>query len=155
MVLELMKNITVFMVFILIALTPIVINLNAQYIIKHSDNNYAVIVVGRYAGRYQDALPKNFQKYYTWYLNSAGRTYSMLKDTYGYSDENIFLLVTIREGYTIPDSFNVDWIDYISNKDNLKYVLSQFKPGGDIWLNNNDSLVFTFINHGNDEDKLT
>lgn len=141
------------MVFILIALTPIVVNLNAQYIFKDSDNNYAVIVVGRYAGRYQDALPKNFQKYYTWYLNSAGRTYSMLKDTYGYSDENIFLLVTIREGYTIPDSFNVDWIDYISNKDNLKYVLSQFKPGGDIWLNNNDSLVFTFINHGNDEDK--
>lgn len=121
---------------------------------KSSDGRkYAVIVVGRYAGRLQDAFPKNFQQYYGWYLNAAGMMYSMLKDTYGYTDENIFLLTSLREQYDTPDSFNPNWIDYESNKENLKDVLSQFKPGGEIWMNINDSLIFTYINHGSDEDE--
>ncbi len=149
-----MKKIITFTAIILITFSSLTPTLNAMFKINESiNNNYAVIVVGRYAGRLLDTIPKNFQKYYTWYLNSAGRTYSMLKDTYGYTDENIFLLVTTKEQYTIPDSFNINWIDYESNKENLRYVLSQFKPGGDLWLKNNDSLVFTFINHGSDEDK--
>ena len=79
--------------------------------------------------------------------------YSMLKENYGYTDENIFLLVSFRERYDIPDSFNTDWVDYNSTKENLHFVLSMFKPGGAIWMNFTDSLVFTYINHGSDEDK--
>lgn len=117
------------------------------------EGKYAVIVVGRYVGRWQDSLPNNFEKYYGWYLNSAGMMYNLLRESYNYSDENIFLLVSLREKFEIPSSFYPEWIDYDSNKENLKKVLSYFKPGGDIWMGNKDSLVFVYINHGLDEDK--
>lgn len=137
----------------LLLLSPSLISIGYENIDASEMRKYAVIVVGRYAGRFQDVLPANFQRYYGWYLNSAGMMYSLLRDTYGYTDKNIFLLVSLRERYDVPDSFDPDWIDYESNKDNLRDVLSRFKPGGDIWLKNDDSLVFTFINHGLDEDK--
>ena len=112
---------------------------------------YAIIVVGRYAGRLTDTLPKNFQQYYAWYLNAAAMTYSMLKDTYGYKDDHIFLLVSLREQYQIPDSFNPEWIDFPSTKNHLLLVLNSLKPGGDIWMKDDDTLFFTYINHGMDE----
>ncbi|MDG6219258.1 MAG: hypothetical protein QCI00_07440 [Candidatus Thermoplasmatota archaeon] len=152
-----MKKIIALIAIIVILLSAMVVNIHAQDGGDNLDcnlgNKYAVIVVGRYAGRLRDIFPENFQRYYGWYLNSAGMMYAMLKDTYGYAEENIFLLVSLRERYDIPDSFDPEWIDYESNKDNLRKVLSRFKPGGDIWLKSEDSLVFTFINHGVDEDK--
>ena len=129
-------------------------NLNAYCSFNSSDGKkYAVIVVGRYAGRWQDAIPQNFQQYYTWYLNSAGATYSMLKDTYGYTDEDIFLFATLRNRYDIPKTFNPEWIDHESNKENLRNLFYEFKPGGELWIHSNDTLMFIYINHGIDEDE--
>ena len=68
---------------------------------------YAVIVIGRYAGKLQDALPEKFQQYYRWYHNSAGRLYTTLKEKYGFTDENIILLASIREKYEIPETMKV------------------------------------------------
>jgi hypothetical protein len=154
---SLMIKIITFIVVFSIVLPSFIVDVPVQgsydSIDDDSGSKYAVIVVGRYAGLFKDFFPKNFQKYYTWYLNSAGTMYSLLKDTYGFTDENIFLLVTLRERYDIPDSFNPDWIDYDSNKDTLQEVLSRFKPGGDIWLQSDDALVFTYINHGGDDNK--
>lgn len=135
--------------------SKLISNLSAGDIIIKAEGGekFALIVVGRYAGRLLDMFQDNFQQYYSWYLNSAGMMYSMLRNTYGYSDENIFLLVSLKDQYDIPSSFNPDWIDYESNKENLKYILAEFKPGGNIWMENDDSLFFTFINHGLDEDE--
>jgi hypothetical protein len=142
----------VFIIYIILSITimPCIYanNFNGQH---SSCESYAVIVVGRYAGILKHILPKNFQQYYRWYLNSAGMTYSMLKDTYGYTDDHIFLLVSLRERYDIPDSFDANWIDYPATKENLKLVLDKFKPGGEIWMKDTDTFVFTYINHGLDE----
>ena len=113
---------------------------------------YAVIIIGRYAGLWKHLLPSNFQQYYTWYLNAAGMTYTMLTETYGYQDEHIFLLVSLRNRFTIPHSFQPDWIDYTSTKDNLESVLNQFKPGGSHWASAEDSLLFVVIDHGIDDE---
>lgn len=148
------KKITILIIIYLLSSLAVQPLINAHILGLHkSGDTYAIIVVGRYAGRLQDVFPKNFQQYYTWYLNSAAMTYSMLKDTYGYADENIFLLVSLRERYLVPDSFDPDWIDYPSTKTHLKLVLDKLKPGGDIWMKDDDSLVFTYINHGMDEEE--
>ena len=115
---------------------------------------YAVIVVGRYAGMLKDALPENFQKYYGWYLNAARMMYETLRDVYGYDGENIFLFVSLRNRYQLPDGFDSSWIDYDSNKQNLQNVLNKFKPGGEIWLDSNDSLLFCYIDHGADNSEI-
>ena len=149
------KKITILIIIYLLSSLAVQPLINAHILSLHNEpgDAYAIIVVGRYAGRLQDVLPKNFQQYYTWYLNSAAMTYSMLKDSYGYADENIFLLVSLRERYLVPDSFDPDWIDYPSTKEHLKLVLDKLKPGGDIWMKDDDSLVFTYINHGMDEEE--
>lgn len=149
------KKITILIIIYLLSSLAVQPLINAHILGLHNESGdaYAIIVVGRYAGRLQDVFPKNFQQYYTWYLNSAAMTYSMLKDTYGYADENIFLLVSLRERYLVPDSFDPDWIDYPSTKEHLKLVLDKLKPGGDIWMKDDDSLVFTYINHGMDEEE--
>jgi len=136
----------------------LMLNISQISIIKSNENNqiesekYAVIVVGRFAGRLRDLFPENFQKYYRWYLNAAGMMYSSLKENYNYKDENIFLLSSLRERYEMPDSFDASWVDFNSTKDNLKHIMNRFKPGGDIWLDSHDSLLFCYINHGSDED---
>jgi hypothetical protein len=130
----------------------IIISLNVSGItINKSQQKFAVIIVGRYAGQWQDVFPDNFQKYYGWYLNAAGMMYSTLRDTYDYSDESIFLLATLRENYETPESFNPEWVDFESNKENLHDVLLSFKPGEKNWLKHQDSLLLCYINHGNDE----
>lgn len=138
------------LIFSSLAVQPLIL---AEFTSVHDESGdaYAIIVVGRYAGRLQDIFPKNFQQYYTWYLNAAAKTYSMLKDSYGYTDDHIFLLVSLRDRYQIPNSFDPDWIDYPSTKEHVKLVLEKCKPGGDIWMKDDDTLVFTYINHGMDE----
>ncbi|MBS3778070.1 MAG: hypothetical protein KGY65_05255 [Candidatus Thermoplasmatota archaeon] len=149
-----MKKMKVIIVLVFMILPQFFVEVTAEKNLNQPmDNKYAVIVVGRYAGGFRELFPENFQKYYSWYLNAAGMAYSMLKDHYGYSDENIFLLASLREQFVIPDSFNPSWIDYKSNKENLKNVLYNFKPGGKFWMDGTDSLVFIYINHGSDQQK--
>jgi len=120
---------------------------------------YAVIMVGRYFGLWNYGHPQwNYdmiQQYYTWYLNDAGRLYTTLQDTYGYDNDSIFLLVRTLPEYffEIPESFDPDWIDYISSEENLEAVLGTFEPGGENELTQNDQLFFCFIDHGGNKDE--
>jgi hypothetical protein len=74
----------------------------------------------------------------------------MLKNTYGYDDDHIFLLVKLVPGLTIPEEFKKikDLIDYTSSKSNLELVLSKFQSGGSNALGEDDSLIILLINHG-------
>lgn len=144
---------TIILILILIVSMIIPSVIAEQKKIVESSEKYAVIVVGRYAGVIKHIMPKHFQQYYTWYLNAAAMTYTMLTEKYGYTDENIYLLVTLRERYSVPDSFYSDWIDAPSTKNDLKQVLDEFKPGGSIWSDADDFFFFTFIDHGIDENE--
>lgn len=147
------KTIVVFIIalFLTISVMSSLIGISAPD--KNADGEkYAVIIIGRYAGLWKHLFPSNFQQYYTWYLNAAGMTYTMLTDTYGYQDDHIFLLVTLRERFIIPDTFQTTWIDDRSTKENLKNVLHQFKPGGLHWAKDDDTLLFVVIDHGVDDE---
>jgi len=123
------------------------------------DNKYAVIFVGRYFGAlYQWTNLSWIQQYYTWYLNDAAKMYLMLRDTYEYSEDNIFLLVRLLPDnipnpdgdsyFQVPDIFDTSWIDYTASEENLEMVLNKFKPGGEKELTLDDSLYVTIIDHG-------
>jgi len=117
---------------------------------------FAVIMVGRYYGLWKwGNLSYNLERiqdYYTWYLHDAGKMYTTLQDTYGYDNDSIYLLVKLLPPYfTIPDSFNTDWIDYNSTEENLETILNNFKPDGENELSEQDSLLFCFIDHGGNE----
>ena len=128
---------------------------------------YAVIMVGRYFGLWtrsyllnMSAFLNTVQQYYTWYLNAASMAYTTLRDTYGYDEDNIFLLVKLlpdniyfngKQYFTIPEVFDSAWVDYTSSEENLENVLNTFKPGGENELTENDQLFFCFIDHGANE----
>ena len=134
---------------------------------------YAVIMVGRYSGptilSYIFDIPeflKQANQSYVWFLNSAGMMYNTLHDTYGYDEDNIFLLVHMLpvityQGKTyfntIPTTFNTSWLNYgstyDSTKENLETVLSTFNPGGENELTENDQLFICFIDHGGNENE--
>jgi hypothetical protein len=130
---------------------------------------YAVIMVGRYSGptilSYISDIPgflTQANQSYVWFLNSAGMMYNTLHDTYGYDEDNIFLLVHLLpvityQGKTyfntIPSTFDPDWIDYESTKGNLEAVLGTFEPGGANALNDQDQLFICFIDHGANEEE--
>jgi len=150
------------------------LNLKAQ---PTPPQKYAVIMVGRYFGGWMTLFdlfdPENLldildtiQQYYTWYLNDAGRLYTTLHNTYGYDDENIFLLVRLlpeeiwipgigNHNFEIPETFDPDWNDYNENlgnlEENLETVLRDFRPDGENELSEDDSLFFCFIDHGGNE----
>jgi len=122
---------------------------------KEVSQRYAVIFVGQYFGMWFNFQPiknyKRIQQYYTWYLNDAGQTYKMLRDTYGYSEENIFLLVKLLPEclFDIPtEQFNKSWVDGTCDEEILEDVLTSFKIGGSNELSENDSLLFLMIDHG-------
>lgn len=142
------------------------------------EDSYAVIYVGRYFPRLDfnksnwggEGGWKNLetiQQYYTWYLTSASRIYKMLQDKYGYDDDHIFLIVqklpdfiqvsieeegdTIKKTFfRIPDIFNPKWIDeeYSSDESGLETVLKQFKPNKENSLDDKDTLIVFYIDHG-------
>jgi len=115
---------------------------------EYTSEKYAVIMVGRFFGSIYD-IPTLHEKHYKWYLNDAARFYNMLKNTFGYDDDHIFLLVKLLP-LPMPEEFKVvkDLIDYESSKLNLELVLSKFQPGGSNELDEDDSLVILLINHG-------
>lgn len=119
---------------------------------NETKQKYAIIIVGSYFNR-KINIPsiKSISQYYKWYLNDAGKTYTMLRDRYNYSEENIFLLVNLlpESFFEIPTkTFNKSWIDGKANKENLKEILNSFKLGGKRELSEKDQLLFLMINHG-------
>jgi len=128
---------------------------------------YAVIMVGMYSGptilSYIFDIPgflKQANQSYVWFLNAAGMMYNTLHDTYGYDENNIFLLVHLLpvipyQGKTyfntIPPTFNTNWKRYESSKENLESILKTFEPPGSNALNNQDQLFICFIDHGGNE----
>jgi len=131
-----------------------------QYQHQTPQKKYAVIMVGQYYGLWKWYYLLNLtvfldivQQYYTWYLNDAGKLYSTLYNTYGYDHDHIFLLVKLLPDYfVIPDTFNPDWIDYVSSKENLETVMDTFIPGGENELTEQDQLFFCYIDHGANEE---
>ena len=93
-----------------------------------SNDRYAVIMVGRYLGVFSQILnPSVIQNYYNYYTRDAARMYKTLRDVYGYSEENIFLLVKQLPGFQINNEFDLSWIDYTSSEENLEMVLFNCK----------------------------
>ena len=70
-------------------------NKNLNFLNQQSDSEkHAVIMVGRYFGLLSQMVNRNaIQNYYTNYLRDAGKMYTTLRDTCGYFEENIYLLV--------------------------------------------------------------
>lgn len=121
----------------------------------NSSQKYAIIMVGQYFGLWSSFAPfvnyEKIQQYYTWYLNDAGRYYEMLRDNYGYDDDNIFLLVKLlpERLFKMPtEHFNKSWVDDTCDEKILKDIFNSFKPDGKNELNENDTLSFVMINHG-------
>ncbi|MCX6667417.1 MAG: hypothetical protein NTV74_04150 [Euryarchaeota archaeon] len=134
---------------------------------------YAVIMVGRYSGptilsylTNITAFLENANLSYYWFLKAAGMMYNTLHDTYGYDEDNIFLLVHMLpvityQGKTyfntIPTTFNTSWLNYDSTydstKENLETVLSTFEPDGANALDDQDQLFICFIDHGGNENE--
>jgi len=144
---------------IIVQLICIILILSTFTVYAQSDSStsseskkYAVILVGQYynRGAIKVTIP-TVQQYYTWYLNDAGRIYSMLKERYDYSDENIFLLVNLLPNclFDIPeDVFNISWVDGDCDEKLLGSIFESFKPGGSRELSESDQVLFLMINHG-------
>jgi len=127
------------------------ISINSHSVVP--SQKYAVIMVGRYFGRWNFFRPKlnlqMIQQFYIWYLRDAARVYVTLRDTYGYDEENIVLLVRLLpDFFEVPEDFDISWIDYVSSESNLENLLNMFELGGERELAENDSLFFCFIDHG-------
>jgi len=181
------KTIIIFIATILVCSNITVNALNSLSEANNSTKNsldneqYAIIMVGRYfpkidfnqthwgpEGNWTNL--EEIQKFYTWYLKDASRMYTMLRDKYGYNEENIYLLVkqlpdfinvsynqTDAEGkiikktfFKIPTEFNPKWIDkeYSPDESGFKKLLNTFKPNGKNSLTSEDSLFVCFIDHG-------
>ena len=109
-----------------------------------TDDKYAVIMVGRYFGTLSALVtPDGVQQYYTYYLTDAARMYNMLKDTYGYQEDNIYLLVKTYASLDMPAEFDPNWIDYVSSEANFQMVLNNLNS-----LTEEDSLLICVIDHG-------
>lgn len=122
-------------------------------LISQQSRKYAIIIVGRYGGLIRDMTSENLQQYYGWYLNAAAMLYTILLETYQYEEEHIYLFTSLRDSLEEPAIFNEQWIDYPTSKTQIHALFTEFKPGGTIWLTNNDSLLVCFINHGSDDDR--
>jgi len=113
-------------------------NINCFYY----NNRYAVIIVGVY----QDP------QHYKWFTNDAQRQYNVLTEKYGFSDDNVFVLIAVKEGEEWEENLSCDpsIIDMDSTETNIKNVFKKFKPGGEHELDKNDLLVVEVISHGLD-----
>ena len=116
---------------------------------ENDQERYAVIMIGRFIGSISDIRTVH-ERHYTWYLKAAALTYNMLKYTYGYDDDHIFLLVKTIPIFSTPDSFKEieHLIDYSPSKENLELVINKFKENGNLELDDTDSLFLCLINHG-------
>ena len=104
------------------------------------ENRNAVIVVGVY----------QTQQHYTWYLKAAQNLYnSLTSERYGFTDEEIHVLLVIRDDYDPPEIFNPDIVDAPATIEEIQNVLSRFKTSGDLAHSGSDMLMFTWISHGN------
>ncbi len=122
--------------------------------INSSKNKYAIIVVGRFIGSIYDIFPDRTQQYYDWYSNAVQLLYTSPKDEYHYTDEHIFLLFSLREHFVLHAGFYEYWIDFNSSKENLASLLDSFNIREENELHENDTLLFCFIYHGNDDSRI-
>jgi hypothetical protein len=110
-------------------------------------------MVGRYYGLWNFFKPtwnkQVVQNYYTNYLTDAGKLYKTLRDTYGYDEDNIFLLVKLlpEKFFSMPTNcFDPSWVDNQQNENlvtSLKNTLNSLKS-----LSEDASLLFCFVGHG-------
>ncbi len=105
-------------------------------------NRYAVIIVGVY----QDP------QHYKWFTNDAQRQYNVLTEKYGFSYDDVFVLITVKEGKEWDENLSCDpsIIDMASTEANIKKVFTKFTSGGEHELDKNDLLVVEVISHGLD-----
>jgi hypothetical protein len=104
------------------------------------ETRHAVIVVGVYNG----------QQFYTWYLSAVQNLYnSLLSERYGFTAEEVYVLLVVRGDYVKPEIFNPEIVDGPATKEEISSVLAKFKTGAELAHTENDMLMFTWIGHGN------
>lgn len=101
------------------------------------ENKYAVIIVGYYGD----------QQHYEWFSNDAQRQYNILNDTYGFSDENIYILMTLRDEWEESLRINQSIIDFNATEKNISMVFQLLENK----ITANDLLYVAVINHGGDD----
>jgi len=137
-ILQILPVIFVIILFLMSSATSVNADVNRFYY----RDRYAVIIVGVY----QDP------QHYKWFTNDAQRQYNVLTEKYGFSDDDVFVLITIKEGKEWDENLSCDpsIIDMASTETNIKKVFKKFKPGGEHELDKNDLLVVEVISHGLD-----
>jgi len=115
---------------------------NSEFYTHQYSQRYAMIVIGEY----------QTSQHYIWFLKAAQNLYNVLKsENYGFSDDEIFVLLTIKGQWNEPDIFDDSIVDYEASEANLQNVLDRFKSGGENELSSDGLLFFTFIDHGRND----
>lgn len=113
------------------------LNITSDY-----NDRYAVIIVGVY----QDP------QHYRWFTRDAQYQYNVLTEKYGFSDDNIFVLLTLKEGEEWEENLSCDpsIIDMKATETNIINVFKNFESGGEHELGTCDLLFVEVISHGMD-----
>jgi len=115
-------------------------NTNSEFYTHEYSQRYAMIVIGQYQ-KSQD---------YIWFLKAAQNLYNVLSsENYGFSDEEIFVLLTTKDYWDEPSIFDESIVDYKANEANIQNVLKSFREGSENEIPSDGLLFFTFIDHGN------
>ena len=104
------------------------------------DQKFAVILVGYYGD----------EQHYDWFTRDAQRQYTILTEKYGFSDNNIYVLLTLKEEWINNLNIDPDIIDYNASEENIKIVFNNFKE----IMTENDLLYMLVIDHGGDDHYL-
>jgi len=104
------------------------------------ENKYAVIIVGR----------SDDEQHYEWFTNDAQRQYSVLNEKYGFNQDNIFVLLTLREEWSDVLRIDSSLIDYDATEENISGIFMQLKEV----ITENDLLYIVVISHGGDTHHL-
>jgi len=115
---------------------------NPDYYTHYYTQRYAVIVIGEY----------QTDQHYIWFLQAAQAMYDVLtSEIYGFSNEEIFVLLTLIEDWAEPDGFDQAIIDYEATEENIQNVLNTFKKDQQNEIPSDGLFFFTFIDHGNND----
>ena len=115
---------------------------NPDFYTHYYSQRYAMIVIGEY----------QTDQHYTWFLKAAQKLYNVLtSEKYGFTQENVFVLLTFKNEWEEPDIFDNSIVDYKANESNIQNVLNSFKNGGENEISIDGCLFFTFIDHGNND----
>jgi hypothetical protein len=101
---------------------------------------FAVIIVGYYGDK----------QHYGWFTEDTQAHYDLLIEKYGFTDNDVYLLLTLKEEWADSLHLNPDIIDQEATEENIKTVFSKLKEV----ITEDDLLYVIVINHGGDDHYL-